>query len=66
MTETAPRPKPEKPPLRYHIRCAGCGGEVEICPDQLSSKIAVCADCGMPNATPIYALLSGRRPGPRP
>lgn len=62
MSDPTPKPRLVKPPLQYTIRCAGCGGDVEMCPEQLSSKIAVCPECGMPNATPIYALLSGRHP----
>lgn len=62
MNEPAATPRPAKRLLQYTIRCAGCRAEVEMCPEQLSSKIAVCPECGLPNATPIYALLSGRHP----
>ncbi|MCA8935189.1 MAG: hypothetical protein KDB68_03210 [Planctomycetes bacterium] len=48
-------------PLRYVIHCSGCGEEVEICPEELDDKLAVCPHCNMPNATPIYALLNGQR-----
>jgi rRNA maturation endonuclease Nob1 len=48
-------------PLRYVIRCAGCGEDVEIRPDELEDKLAICGHCNLPNATPVYALLSGRR-----
>ncbi len=48
-------------PLRYTIICAGCRGEVEICPDELDERLAVCPKCNLPNRTPVFALLSGRR-----
>ena len=48
-------------PLRYVIHCAGCSAEIEICPNELDDKLAVCEQCNLPNATPIYALLSGRQ-----
>ena len=48
-------------PLRYVIACAGCKAEIEICPEELDSRIAVCGKCNLPNPTPVFALLSGRR-----
>lgn len=53
-----------KKPLRYVIHCSGCGGEIEICPDELDDRLAVCGHCNQPNPTPIHALLSGRRHKP--
>jgi hypothetical protein len=47
--------------LRYTISCAGCKGEMQICPDELDSRIAVCPKCNLPNPTPVFALLSGRK-----
>lgn len=51
--------------LRYTISCIGCRGEIEIAPAELDQRLAVCPHCRMANPTPIHALLSGRRPGPR-
>jgi hypothetical protein len=48
-------------PLRYRIHCAGCRAEIEICPDELNDRLALCPRCRLPNPTPVYALLSGRR-----
>jgi hypothetical protein len=48
-------------PLRYTLHCAGCKAEIEICPEELNDRMAVCPQCKMPNSTPIFALLSGRR-----
>lgn len=48
-------------PLRYTILCSGCGAEVQICPDELNDRLAVCPHCKLPNPTPVFALLSGRR-----
>jgi predicted nucleic acid-binding Zn ribbon protein len=53
-------------PLRYVIHCSGCGEEIEICPDELDDRLAVCPSCNQPNRTPIHALLSGRRHRPKP
>lgn len=47
-------------PLRYVIHCSGCDHEIEICPEELDDRIAVCPQCSRPNATPIFRLLSGR------
>ncbi|MBZ0135250.1 MAG: hypothetical protein K8I27_02615 [Planctomycetes bacterium] len=58
MTES---PLHIRKPLRYVVRCAGCKEDVEICPTELDDKIAICPHCNLPNATPIFALLSGRR-----
>jgi hypothetical protein len=49
-------------PLSYVIHCAGCGEEIEICPSELDDRLAVCPHCNLPNATPIYGLLRGRKP----
>jgi hypothetical protein len=54
-------PLPIKKPLRYTLHCAGCKAEIEICPDELNDRLAVCPKCRMPNSTPVFALLSGRR-----
>ena len=51
-------------PLRYVIHCRGCDEEIEICPTELDDRLAVCPHCNLPNATPIHALLSGRRGQP--
>ncbi|MCB9893287.1 MAG: hypothetical protein H6839_02435 [Planctomycetes bacterium] len=51
-------------PLRYVIHCSGCDAEIEICPDELNDRLAVCPSCNQPNPTPIHALLSGRRGKP--
>lgn len=51
---------PASKPLRYVIRCAGCGEEIEICPSELNERIAVCPACEMPNPTPIFGLLRGQ------
>ncbi|MBX3461386.1 MAG: hypothetical protein KF696_15685 [Planctomycetes bacterium] len=48
-------------PLRYTILCEGCKGEISICPDELNERLAVCPRCRMPNRTPVFGLLSGRR-----
>ncbi len=48
-------------PLSYTIACAGCRAEMQICPQELDSRIALCPKCNLPNPTPVYALLSGRR-----
>lgn len=55
-----------KRPLVYTIRCSGCRAEIQIAPAQLDDRLAQCADCGLPNPTPVYALLSGRRPANEP
>jgi rRNA maturation endonuclease Nob1 len=55
-----------KKPLRYTLHCAGCKAEIEICPAELDDRLAVCPHCRMPNSTPIFALLSGRRKAPEP
>lgn len=55
------QPKNIRKPLRYTLLCAGCKGEVTICPEELDSRLAVCPQCKMPNSTPVFALLSGRR-----
>lgn len=57
-------PLPLKRPLVYTIHCSGCRAEIEIAPEALDDKLAVCPQCRLPNATPVYALLSGRRPAP--
>ncbi|MBK9975159.1 MAG: hypothetical protein IPP14_10345 [Planctomycetes bacterium] len=49
-------------PLRYVIRCSGCRGEMEIAPAELDQRLALCPHCNLPNPTPIWALLSGRKP----
>lgn len=54
-------PLPIKKPLRYVIQCAGCKRELEICPSELDDRIAVCPHCNLPNATPVFGLLSGRQ-----
>lgn len=46
-------------PLRYTIACAGCRAEIQICPDELNERLAVCPSCKLPNRTPVYALLAG-------
>jgi predicted amidophosphoribosyltransferase len=48
-------------PLRYTMACSGCGQDIEVCPDELDQRLAVCPHCKQPNRTPIYGLLSGRR-----
>lgn len=58
MTDSA---KPIRPPLRYTISCSGCREPMEIAPASMDDRIALCPHCKMPNPTPIYALLSGRR-----
>lgn len=56
-----PRPLGKRP-LQYVIRCAGCNGEVAIAPAELENRMAVCPHCGLPQPTPVFALLSGRKP----
>ncbi|MBE7490955.1 MAG: hypothetical protein HS108_04260 [Planctomycetes bacterium] len=58
MTDGLPR---LRRPLRYTIRCHGCRAELEIAPEELDQRLAVCGRCGQANPTPVYALLSGRR-----
>ncbi|MCC6464655.1 MAG: hypothetical protein IT463_04870 [Planctomycetes bacterium] len=55
-----------KRPLQYVIRCASCNGEVVIAPAELENSLAVCPHCGLPQATPVFALLSGRKPPAKP
>lgn len=55
MTE----PDDPAPVLRYVIRCAGCGKELEIVPEQLADRLAVCPSCGQANPTPIFRVLAG-------
>lgn len=52
----------QRRPLRYVIRCSACRGEMEIAPAELDARLAVCPHCKLPNPTPVWALLSGRKP----
>lgn len=55
-----------KRPLVYTIHCSGCRAEIEIAPAQLEDRLALCPQCRLPNPTPVFALLSGRRPATDP
>ncbi|MDC1142736.1 hypothetical protein OAU50_06565 [Planctomycetota bacterium] len=48
-------------PLRYTMRCAGCHGDIEVCPSELNDMLVVCPNCHLPMPTPIYALLKNER-----